>query len=137
MVLAAAWLKGDLRNGKAEGAGDCRSCSARPQAHGEGRVWGWGEWLQNEALIFIDTLAREVVKSGGKWIEMDQSSIYPWSLFLKLNSSTPANFVTSSTIKIASPFLHAGVATKAESSSFCRKRLINFFSSCRRRSLLE
>jgi len=52
------------------------------------------------------------------------------------NASTPGSFVTSSTKKIGLPFPHAGAVVLPKSSSFFRKRITNFYWSCRLKNFL-
>ena len=50
-VLSAAWLKAICAKERLK-AQAIVDLGEQAHAHGEGRVYGWGEWLQKGALIF-------------------------------------------------------------------------------------
>jgi len=50
-VLSAAWLKAICAKERLK-ARAIVDLAEQAHAHGEGRVYGWGEWLQKGALIF-------------------------------------------------------------------------------------
>src|ERR1044072_2278960 len=100
-------------------------------------AYGWREKEQTGMKFFTDREEGrwlKVVSSGAKWIN---SPLDTWITILHPNASTPENSGIPSTRRIESRFLLAGVGTRQRNSFSCRKRLINFYSLCRRRSLRE
>src|SRR5207253_9891669 len=106
---------------------------------------GWGTLVemrhlskQNRAakreITISKRLARKVVKRGENWLKMKHFSTR--QCIRPTNASTPASFVTPLTRKIQSPFPRAGGAVTPRNSSFFRKRLTNFFWSCRLKNFL-
>src|SRR5438067_3892802 len=73
----------------------------------------------------------KVGRSGLKWTLIPPG---PWKALPQLKPSTPANFVTLLTKKIASPSPLAGAERVPKNLFFCLTPKISFSSSCRRRN---